>query len=320
MAQLVVKRTPWWSTPFAKHAMFWIPIAGLQAGTLAGLGYFYNRLSDIEQNSVGSSPVASAPSTVKPVSVADAPAVDVEVQPVLVDRSMPSPAPVPLHAALAVSATHDMMRAGERFQPPSQATTQADVAEPVAVAAISPVKPEAVVEKKPQVTEKVVDKKSEEKKTSKPVAASKPAPVVVVDVGTDPTALANQSELPAIPVSVPDVVAATVALPDEPATTAPEKPYGGAPTPVGVVAWVYIGELRDYGWYGQKLHIPPKSGLPELGRSYRTQTIHGLYETLHGKRVMGGFQLGDTVLLHEVQVEAGGKVWARVEKLRSAGR
>lgn len=40
MARLVVKRTPWWVV-HRKWLVVWLPLAGLQAATLAGLGYFY---------------------------------------------------------------------------------------------------------------------------------------------------------------------------------------------------------------------------------------------------------------------------------------
>ena len=84
--------------------------------------------------------------------------------------------------------------------------------------------------------------------------------------------------------------------------------------------WVYLGELRDYGWYGQKLHVAPNSGLPDIGQTYRTQLIHGTYDQPHGNRSMGGFQQGDVVQVENVERENDGKVWAKLSKVHSVGR
>lgn len=84
--------------------------------------------------------------------------------------------------------------------------------------------------------------------------------------------------------------------------------------------WVYLGELRDYGWYGQKLHVAPNSGLPNIGQTYRTQLIHGTYDQPRGNRSMGGFQQGDVVQVENVQQESDGKVWAKLSKVHDVGR
>ena len=47
MAQLLVKKSSWWEFN-AKQAMIWVPVAAVQASTLAGLGYFYHRLNELE--------------------------------------------------------------------------------------------------------------------------------------------------------------------------------------------------------------------------------------------------------------------------------
>lgn len=76
--------------------------------------------------------------------------------------------------------------------------------------------------------------------------------------------------------------------------------------------WVYLGELRGYGWYDQKLHISPSSGLPEVGRTYRTQHIQGFYDAPYGKQQDGEFHLGESVYIQEVRHGAQNDVWAKV--------
>ena len=64
----------------------------------------------------------------------------------------------------------------------------------------------------------------------------------------------------------------------------------------------------------------PSSGLPEVGRAYLTQQIHGYYDAPHGKRYMGGFQQGDKVTILQVVREENGDVWAKILKEASVGR
>lgn len=82
--------------------------------------------------------------------------------------------------------------------------------------------------------------------------------------------------------------------------------------PVKQGVWVYLGELRDYGWYGQMLHIPPTSRLPTPGRSYQTQYIQRVYTAPYGKLIQGKFHLGEWVYLHEVVQGRRNDVWGRV--------
>lgn len=48
MARLVVKKAPWWAS-HKKQVLVWLPVASLQASTLAGLGYVYHRLAGLEE-------------------------------------------------------------------------------------------------------------------------------------------------------------------------------------------------------------------------------------------------------------------------------
>ena len=58
MAQLLIKKSSWWEFN-AKQAIIWLPVAAVQASTLAGLGYFYHRLNALEaQPAVPPQPLA----------------------------------------------------------------------------------------------------------------------------------------------------------------------------------------------------------------------------------------------------------------------
>jgi hypothetical protein len=160
-------------------------------------------------------------------------------------------------------------------------------------------------------------KERSNKKTLKEATAVTATTFVTID----PTAEANLAALTSPALVDAETEVETVQAPAfVPAveTDAAIVPHRTAP--VGVSKWVYLGELRDYGWYGQKLRISPDSGLPEEGGTYQTQQIHGLYDEPHGRRVMGGFQLGDTVTVQKVRQEENGGVWAEVRKVRSVGK
>ncbi|OQX06322.1 MAG: hypothetical protein BWK73_31230 [Thiothrix lacustris] len=300
MAQLLIKKSSWWEFN-AKQAIIWLPVAAVQASTLAGLGYFYHRLNELE-----------APPAVPPQPLLANTLQDVAPPTPTVRTSrippplppVPAPIPVALQVRLASSATQDVMRVGQDF-----ATAE---------------KPAVTKPPKPAVKNKTTD-------ASKEHVSKKNVPDAVMEttfVSLDPTAEANLAALPApadletaanadmavvviepVPESAPD---ATIAVDSE------IVPHRTAP--VGVSKWVYLGELRDYGWHGQKLRIPSDSGLPEEGGTYHTQQIHGLYDEPHGRRVMGGFQLGDTVTVQKVRQEENGGVWAEVRKVRSVGK
>ncbi|MBU0655372.1 MAG: hypothetical protein KJ914_09605 [Gammaproteobacteria bacterium] len=298
MAQLVVKRVSWWSTPFAKQAMIWVPVAGFQAATLAGLGYFYGRLADVKS---------------RPELAVDSVSL-VSVAPAAVTRTIPVPKPVSLQPVMDAQLAQGTMQAGEGFSMRKGVPPSADVAAPAAPIVIAAQEPVgAPVEA--TVSSKALSSSAPARKAEKPVGSAPPV-VLQRALEAQRTAEANRTDVDLSGNAVAETVGVT---PLSRVDTDLARPFGGAPTPVGVVTWVYIGELRDYGWHGQKLHVASDSGLPIVGKNYRTQKIHGLYEQPHGQRAMGGFQQGDTVAVLEVIHEANNDVWVKVRKVRSVG-
>lgn len=308
MAQLVIKREPWWSTPFGKQIMIWVPVAGLQAATLAGLGYFYDRLSEMELyggsglaglGSVRDVPVTTEVETSKPRQLA------------VVSVSAPASGFVSRQSTLAMDTAKNTMQVGETFSASADRSESVEAAPVLSIDAPVVSTKERVSVPPPTIKKTTVEKKKiVPPKTVNPVELS-------FDLEARRTAAANLSGI-----RVPDGENAVVGgVPVTPLPTAnPNRPFDGGLTPTGIVTWIYIGELRDYGWHGQMLHVPPNSGLPEIGRNYRTQKIHGLYEQPYGKRVMAGFQQGDTVTVLDIMQEANHKVWAKVRKVHSYGR
>lgn len=288
MAQLLIKKSSWWEFN-AKQAMIWVPVAAVQASTLAGLGYFYHRLNELEVKPVRQPLLAN---TLQDVATPTVPTVRVSrIPPPL--PPVPAPQPIALQVTMASPVIQDVMRVGQDFS-----------------AADKP----ALAKPKP--------KERGSKKTLKDVTATTTTTTFVT---VDPTAEANLSALAPVAAVETDTAVALEPAPDEPvpdvtAESAEPEIVPHRTVPVGVSKWVYLGELRDYGWYGQKLRIPPDSGLPEEGGTYQTQQIHGLYDEPHGRRVMGGFQLGDTVAVLKVRQEVNGGVWAEVRKVRSVGK
>jgi hypothetical protein len=277
MAQLLIKKSSWWEFN-AKQAIIWVPVAAVQASTLAGLGYFYHRLQALEVQPTRQPLLAN---TLQDVAAPTVPTVRVSrIPPPL--PPVPAPTPVALQVTMTNPITQDAMRVGQDFS----------AAEKPAPA-------------KPKLKER----------SNKKILKEATAVTATTFVTIDPTAEANLAALvvPAAPIEVEAEVVEVAAQ------TEPEiVPHRTAP--VGVSKWVYLGELRDYGWHGQKLRIPSASGLPEEGGTYQTQQIHGLYDEPHGRRVMGGFQLGDTVTVQKVRQEENGGVWAEVRKVRSVGK
>lgn len=271
MAQLIIKRLSWWEGN-AKQLILWGPIAAAQASTLAGLGYFYHRLNELEvQSAVPQQSLLAhtLQDVAPPTPTVRTSRIPLPLPPV------PAPSPVVLlQVTMASPVTQDVMRVGQDFS----------------------------IEEKPVVAK------------SKPAARKNKN----TNTAKDLTAQANRSALR----SLPAVEVNTVAIEPEPEVQVDVEPeiVPHRTAPVGVSKWVYLGELRDYGWYGQKLRISPDSGLPQEGGTYQTQQIHGLYDEPHGRRVMGGFQLGDTVTVQKVRQEANGGVWAEVRKVRSVGK
>lgn len=286
MAQLLIKKSSWWEFN-AKQAIIWLPVAAVQASTLAGLGYFYHRLNALEaQPTVPPQPWLA--NTLQDVAPPTPTVRTSRIPPPL--PPVPAPTPVALQVTMASPVTQDVMRVGQDFAP----TAKPAVAKP----------PKPAVKNKPTEA-------SKERVSKKNVPDPVMAVMETTFVSPDPTAEANLAALPAS-TDEAEVVAEAVVIEPE------IVPHRTAP--VGVSKWVYLGELRDYGWYGQKLRIPPDSGLPEEGGTYHTQQIHGLYDEPHGRRVMGGFQLGDTVTVQKVHQEENGGVWAEVRKVRSVGK
>lgn len=304
--QLVVKRTSWWEGLHTKQtAAVWIPVAVAQVGTLAAAGYLYQRLERLEEQSATTYHPPLLGSVLRDVK----PPIPVRVSRVPPPPPPPPPAfpaAVPLQVALNNPATLDVMRVGQDFSIAPTPKPVANKPKPAKVTAVT-------------------------KKVSKqPAVVAAPATqITFVDLEAERTAAANRSELPLVQ---PEESTAWATLPDEAVTFEPEASVPAAvpaplpvtldkkPLPVGIVVWVYLGELRDHGWHGQRLHVAPDSGLPEVGRSYRTQELHGIYDQPHGNRAMAGFQQGDLVTILEVQYETNKGVWAKVRKAEAVGR
>lgn len=277
MARLVVKRTPCWVV-HRKWLVVWLPLAGLQAATLAGLGYFYHRLDNLEKPAERGGVVVPVVGAVTPVASVPEPVVTTVVPPVPITEP---PAPLP-----PIAANHDVPEVHYVFLPAAEPPATAKVMEKTPVAA-SPKKPAG----------DVPPSKQERKPELKPVA-QKPKAQSVGTAGTaadDLTATANRA-----------------ALPERLAVNkAPRQEIEPLPTQVERV-WVYLGELRDYGWYDQKLHIHPSSGLPEEGHVYTTQFIPNVYSAPYGRQMAGQFHLGERVFIHEVRRGKGDDVWGLV--------
>ena len=270
MARLVVKRTPWW-VAHRKLVVVWLPLASLQAATLAGLGYFYHRLDDLEQKTETSALTTPAPITASAPVATPAPVV---IAPPAPPPVVIAPEPIVVATLPPPSPAHDVpdVRDANVSPPPLPAKS-----EPEPKAPVEPVKPA-----KPVATPAAAPVKREVK-TKPPAAAS------------DRTATANRSG------SVVRQLTNTTKRPDI------------EPLPVQVDrVWVYLGELRDYGWYDQKLHIAPSSGLPAVGNVYLTQYIASVHAAPYGRQLAGKFHLGERVLVHDVRRGRGDDVWGLV--------
>lgn len=308
MAQLLVKKSSWWEFN-AKQAMIWVPVAAVQASTLAGLGYFYHRLNELEAQPPRQPVLANTLQDVK----APGSSRTSRIPPPPPPPPPSAPAPTAVQVVLDSTAVMGVMQVGQDFSrtplAPQKSQSMADKKQPVwqervsARLAAKPVvlaAPTARVGRMSAVdadaarTADANRTRLRSTKTTKAVSSSVPEPSREMDVG-----------------SVGEVVSAVQAA---------VAPSSGKPLPVGTVAWVYLGELRDYGWHGQRLHVAPDSGLPLVGNSYHTQELHGIYSEPHGKRVMGGFQQGDLVTILDVRHEPNNGVWARVRKAQAVGR
>lgn len=286
MGQLVIKKLPWWQT-HAKQLVIWGPIAAVQASTLAGLGYFYQRLNALEASEASpptSLVLASTLQDVKPLRAVRTRRIPLPPPPIMASASV-MPAPVVLNGSTMTA----FSRVGQDFS---------TVPAPHPVLA----KRKAVLKPKPVVKTVKVAKLSDAERVAQ---ANRTA------VFNEQASSSNSAPFTA-QVQHNAAVTESVAM--------PEEIQRGKPLPVGIVVWVYIGELREQGWHGQRLHLASNSGLPIVGEQYRTQKIHGIYDQPYGSRTMGGFQKGDLVSILEVRHEANSGVWAQVRKVRSVGK
>jgi len=286
MARLVVKRTPWW-VAHRKLVVLWLPIAGLQAATLAGLGYFYHRLDDLEHKAEAVSAVAAlepvvAVSAPVPVPVIQVAPTVMPPQPALTAPPAPSPAASPVMVApqpvivATLTSPSPVQDVPEVVDAKVSSTDLAKISNPL------PKQSEVIAQAKP-------DKRESEsvKREVKPVTAGrtdKREPALVkreVKTAAERTATENRS----------GVVVRQL--------TNTTKRQDIEPLPVQVdKVWVYLGELRDYGWHDQKLHISPSSGLPAVGRVYLTQYIARVHASPYGRQLAGKFHLGEIGRAH----------------------
>lgn len=310
--QLVVKKASWWEHWDAKQAAVVLPLAAAQIGTLATAGYLYTRLEHLE----GLADSLQVPRTTQatPAALNHLPRVH---------PPLPPPSPPPLTLAntllpvtLDSAITLSTMQVGQDFSQNTPAVLTLTQRQPPSARASAPhasliAKPKTVrAEQKTPQKSKVAVKRTD-------MSMSKKAVPVPVAMEQDKTAQANLADLA---VAIPKSTAVTTVTAES--NVAPEiTPPKRATAPVGVSFWVYAGELRATGWHGPRLHHPIDSGLPEIGRRYRTQAIHGLYDAPHGKREMGGYQRGDVVIVEDVQYEPdnNGAVWVKVTKIHSYG-
>ncbi len=264
MARLVVKRTPWW-VAHKKWVMVVLPLATLQAATLAGFGYFYHRLDSLEQHSENTAVLPPLPPP------------QVPVEPLATtQQDVPEVSKVPaLHQDKLVLVSEPLVQEPAKLGLKPVRDPQPEEKPPAEVAKEDIANPPA-----PKAVEKHSKGKAEDGK-GKAVAPA------VEKKQVDLTAQANRSGLQR----------------PEPVRAVPAARPG---------VWVYLGELRDYGWYGQMLHISPTSGLPETGRSYQTQYIQRVYASPYGKVIDGEFHLGEWIYLHEVVRGRKNDVWGRV--------
>ena len=301
MARLVVKRTPWWVSQ-KKLLFVWLPLASLQAATLAGFGYFYHRIDNLEEQTNETNKQTAAFNgdslPLHTITTPEAVVAPVPPIPAAPERDVPD-----LHSTLLASVNPATAPNIAPQTPPKIEVTYYQVkptpASPEPVAKPTPPAP------KPVVAEKTVEKKSVP--APEPMVKDKPKPevkkVVPVPEPTPPAAKVKAKE--AARTAQANREGLHVLIKTEPKAADP------LPSQVDSV-WVYLGELRNYGWYDQKLHISPSSGLPEIGQVYQTQFIPNVYSSPYGRQLAGGFHLGESVLIHDVRRGRNDDVWALV--------
>ena len=315
MARLLVKKTPWWVV-HKKQMLFWLPMATLQAGTLTGLAYAWDRLGDLERQAA-----QQRPDDVVGVGLVNRYTVPM--------GGVMTTFPAPMTLVTSV-------RSGENTPAPSVpltfATMQMDQTSgsPHAVSRAITAQPKVALSLRTMPTTKSFNRKGRKAKGGIPSSLSEsraksPTPAVRAAAQAATTAVTPRQQQvlwEAAKTAQANRDYFRIDSPsDAPITVQPSTSKSKASTvPVGGRVWVYLGQLRDYGWYGQKLHVSPRSGLPEVGRSYLTQQIHGYYDAPHGKRYMGGLQQGDKVIILQVVREENGDVWGKILKEASVGR
>ena len=319
MARLLVKKTPWW-VAHKGQMLFWLPMATLQAGTLTGLAYAWDRLGDLERQAT-----KQRADDVVGVGLVNRYAIPTD--------GVMTTFPVPVTLATSVRSGTNTPTTSVPLTLATIQTDQVRSLPSVALRSVTAQPKAAVVASRTMHSTKSFNRKGSKvrgdvpalpsesrRKLPKPAARAERAAAQAATTAVTPkqqqvlwetakTAQANRDY-------------SRIALSsDAPITVQPATSKGKASAvPVGGRVWVYLGQLRDYGWYGQKLHISPSSGLPEVGRAYLTQQIHGYYDAPHGKRYMGGFQQGDKVTILQVVREENGDVWAKILKEASVGR
>ena len=324
MARLLVKKTPWW-VAYKGQALFWLPMATLQAGTLTGLTYAWDRLSELEQQAshlqrgdttasgmvnretapqglLAVDQVSTVPASSSPVLVASIPTNTAKM--LLKD---PHPVAITVAKDTALQTQIIPSRTLQRVKQTVKPDKAAVKARPKNLVTVVTAKNITPLPKVSPRTERAVAKAA--------TTALTPQQQLVLWEAAK-TAHANRDHEPERLRITPLIQSQEIAIP----RSAMPKNSKASTVPVGSSVWVYLGQLRDYGWYGQKLHISPSSGLPEVGRAYLTQQIHGYYDAPNGKRSMGGFQQGDKVVIQRVVREENGDVWAKVFKELSVGR
>lgn len=352
MAQNTVDNSGWQN--HLKYISVWGPLAAIQLSTIGGLGYFYGRLTSLDQNSA-SAPVITTTLKVEPAPVA-ANSYPMFEQPPKITR-----AALHIPATLIEDPNPLSMQVGENFAPNTpKANAPKETATPhtdIAKATVKPnlaTLPNTVLDKpipltkqltadevhhhKPKAAKLETNKLSKkdqaitstkleakEKHAAKETVKSEKVTKVI-----EKPLESKKAEKPATSTSITPAKASklaknkheklAVSAIDKPLKKPVKIPKLSLKPPEDHGRWVYLGELRDYGWYGQKLHIAPDSGLPNIGQTYRTQLIHGTYDQPNGNRSMGGFQQGDVVQVENVEQENDGKVWAKLSKIHDVGR
>ena len=357
MAQDTVDNSGWQN--HLRYISVWGPLAAIQLSTIGGLGYFYGRLESIDQNNV-IPPIITTTLKVEPAPVANNSYPMFEQTPKVTRAALHIPATLieepnaltmqvgkdfanetaKSNTASESSSKHiDSIKPTPKplhnTQPTTSPTQTSNSNKALTLAKVVKVedstrkakldkadnskalkKVQTLANVKPEVKEKSANKPVP--KTEKPAKAPEEPLASKKAEKVPKTSTPKSAKLPKLVKAKREKLVVTNIEKPLKADIKPNKSVVKPQNDNG--RWVYLGELRDYGWYGQKLHVSPNSGLPDIGQTYRTQLIHGTYDQPHGNRSMGGFQQGDVVQVENVQRETDGKVWAKLSKVHSVGR